>query len=187
MHNAARTGFIEAVCTIVLAGCVYPASSVEMAARPAAIHRVDAGQAGYRRFVVGTIDGGSSTRPLGRSNVAGGDLGDALRQSMDAAGLLADSATPNKLRVNATMSDEVTSAWYSLFRLTVKSVVHYTVMPVAGGAPLFSEDVAGEGTKTTADAFLGTKRLRLAKEAAMRSNIELFVRHLADSSAARLR
>jgi len=57
----------------------------------------------------------------------------------------------------------------------VNSLVRYRAITSSTGVVFYTTDIRTTATKTQSDPFVGTVRRRLADEAAMRSDIELFL------------
>ncbi len=129
-------------------------------------------------LTVDQVKGGSETNPLWMSNVSDSQFQAGLEQSLKNAGLLAESSSKAGFVVAANLEDLKRPMAGIDMNVTVS--VRYTVTPTAGGAPIFDEVVTTTGTGTFSDAFVGVERLRIANEAAVRTNIGEFLRRLKD-------
>lgn len=128
------------------------------------------------KTVVGNVQGGSNTNAMWMSNVSDTEFEGGLTSSLRSAGLLAEKQSNARYRLVASLQD-LKRPLVGL-DMTVTMTVRYTVLPIAGGAPIFDEVVSAAGTATMADAFVGSKRLQLANENAARANITEMLRRV---------
>ena len=122
-------------------------------------------------FVVGAVNGGKETNPLWTSEVSNTDFAEALRQSLAAHAML--SAVEGKYRLDAEMLK--LKQPFAGFNMIVTSTVRYTVTDVAGGAIVLDETVETPYTAEVGDSFLAVKRLQLANEGSIKSNISKLI------------
>lgn len=141
--------------TIVTSGDVYTSSPLAKA------------------FAVQPASGGGKTNPLLSSNVDAPSFEAALRNSLAALGLLADTDAAAPLRVAATI--ETVDRPVAGLTLETTLTVRYVVTD-ARGAVRLDERVAAVGAATPGDHLLATERLRIANERAVQANIGEFVR-----------
>lgn len=165
--------FAAALC---LEGCAMPARSTAMAVAPSPGLAITAHDNNYRRLAVTNVEGGRSTAALGRSDVANEDLRPALEHSLRAAGYLADDSAAASIDLSASIVRLDRPSF--TFTTTVTSVLRYRTISRETGATLLDTTVEAKGSAGVSDAFLGTKRLRLAEEASIRANITCFLRVL---------
>lgn len=165
------------VSTLLLASCASGARSTQMIAPvTSAQEQVKSGQPGFQAVAVIPTQGGSATNPLWMSNVSGDQFDAALKGSLQAAGFLAPDGSPGQVRVSARLLE--LERPLAGFDLTVKSRVHYSVVEVATSKTLIDEPIAANGTAKMGEALIAVERLRLANEAAVRANIQVFIDRL---------
>jgi hypothetical protein len=157
-----------------LGACAAGARPEQMAV--ASVERFDAASPLSEALTVEQIQGGSETNPMWMSNISNEQFRAGLEQSLRNAGLLAGSPASAQYRVVANMQD--LNRPMAGFDMRVTVSVRYSVVPVAGGAPIFDEVVSATGVGRMSDAFVGVERLRIANEAAVRENITEFIRRL---------
>lgn len=174
-----RNAFLAAAlvaASLSLGGCASGARSTQMIATGATSNPMLPGQAGYRSISVSPTQGGSSTNPLWMSNVAGDQFDAALKASLQGAGLLAADGSTPAYRVSARLLE--LDRPFAGLALTVRSRVHYRVTESASSKTLLDEPIAASGTAKFGDSLIAVERLRLANEAAVKANIEAFIKRL---------
>lgn len=122
-------------------------------------------------FTVGAVAGGKETNPLWTSEVSNTDFAEALRQSLAAHAML--SSVEGKYRLDAEMLK--LKQPFAGFNMTVTSTVRYTATEVASGVVVFDETVETPYTAEVGDSFLAVKRLQLANEGSIKSNISKLI------------
>ena len=116
---------------------------------------------------MGTVDGGKDTNPLWTSQVSNEDFAQALEQSLAAHAMLAtDNAT---YRLDAEMV-ELKQPFAGL-DLTVTSTVKYTLTNVDTNIVVYENTVEEAYAAKFGDALVAAKRLQLANEGSIKSNI----------------
>ena len=65
------------------------------------------------------------------------------------------------------------------FSFTVESDVYYRVTRSSDSADIFAESINASGTARASEAFVGTERLRIAKEYSIKENIGAFIERIA--------
>lgn len=161
---------------LTLAACASASMPSQMVAAPGAVAGAVAGDPGYKQLRVGNVQGGSETNPMWMSNVSSADFKTALESSLRALNYLADDGSQAKIEVSANIVG--LQRPLAGLDMSVTSKVRYSALPAAGGAPVFDETLAATGTAKFGEALLGVERLRKANEAAIRANIEVFVKRL---------
>lgn len=167
---------IIAVFGIVLAaaylqGCASGATVAGMTS----LQTVDASKKNMPGKVsVATVKGGKSTNPMWTSQVSSEEFEVALNESLKANGLLSSGQgayvlTPTLKKLQQPLFG---------FDLTVNAEVLYVLKESASGKELLNESIFSSYTATVSDAFVAVKRLRLANEGAIRSNIDLLMQRL---------
>ena len=154
-----------------LGACASAARPEAMTVLPSTITAAKAGDVGYQAVKIVNVSGGTATNPLLWSEVASGDFRQALESSLKVAGYLgATEAAP--LSLTAAML-ELKQPMAGL-DMSVTSRVRYTVTD-ASGRMVFDDTVAATGTARMGEALVGSERLRLANEYAIRENIKAFI------------
>jgi hypothetical protein len=123
---------------------------------------------------VGSVGGGAATNPMFSSQVGDEEFRQALSETLQAAGLSNRSASAqNTYTVEASLtglSDPIMG-----FSFTVESEVYYQVTRNSDSTTIFAESIKASGTAKVGEAFVGTERLRIAKEYSIRENISAFI------------
>ncbi len=129
-------------------------------------------------LTVESVGGGSETNPMFSSQVGDEEFRQALSKSLQAAGLSNPSASAqNTFTVDASLtglSDPIIG-----FSFTVESDVYYRVTRSSDSADIFAESINASGTARASEAFVGTERLRIAKEYSIKENIGAFIERIA--------
>lgn len=171
-----RLSKIVAACaaTLALAACASPSLPAKMTASAGIVSAATPGQARYRALSVEHVQGGEQTNPLLASQVSNADFQTALESSLRAIEYLADDGAAYRITVNIQDLQQPMAG----LDMSVTARVRYTVVPVAGGAPLIDEVISSTGTGTVSEALIGVERIRIANEYAVKANIEAFIRLL---------
>lgn len=169
MRNLALFGLV--VVTSILTGCASPALQENMVV-PATTLSTKSFDASLKKAIVVTdVVGAEKTVRL----LALNDFKTALSNSLDNAGLLIPSGK-EKYEVTALVSNVELDGWYITMKTTI--TVDYVVKE-ARGKEVFKKTVVSQGVATGSDAILATKRLQMAVERTVQSNIWLFIDALA--------
>lgn len=130
------------------------------------------------KISVATVEGGKSTNPLWTSQVGSKEFEEALKESLKTNGLLAPEQGAY------TLKPTLKNLHQPLFGLnmTVRADVLYILTENTSGKELLNETISSSYTATVGEAFAAIKRLRLANEGAIRTNIELLIQRLATLS-----
>ena len=122
--------------------------------------------------VVQQVSGGRETNPMWTSQVDSTSFRIALERSLEQAGLLSDGR----------MEDHWLSAelqWLEQPILgasfTVKASVRYQLISSATEEPVYERVIQTAYTARFGDALIGTQRMKLANEGAIRMNIEQLI------------
>lgn len=154
-----------------LGACASAARPDAMTVLPSTVAAAKAGDVGYQAVKIVNVSGGTDTNPLLWSEVASGDFRLALENSLKATGYLGATETA-PLSLTAAML-ELKQPMVGL-DMSVTSRVRYSVTD-ASGKLIFDDIIAATGTAKMSEAFVGTERLRLANEYAIRENIKAFI------------
>jgi hypothetical protein len=124
------------------------------------------------------VSGGKETSKMGASQISDEAFGQALRDSIDKAGLFS-KVSPEGARYRLTgFIGKVDQPMFG-FALTVKMEVSYTLKDTQSGTTVWTKDVNSEYTAKTSEAFAAVERLRLANEGAARENIRQAITEMA--------
>jgi hypothetical protein len=121
------------------------------------------------------VSGGEKTNPAWTSEISGEAFSGAVRDSLQAQGLLSDAGI-YKLSVKLI---EVEQPMFGL-DLEVTTHVQYTLTNSTDNSVVFDELIVAPHTATFGDSFAAVKRLRLANEGSGMKNIEQFLEKLAE-------
>lgn len=164
---------------VPLGGCASAASSERMTVAAAAVAAVKPPPTLHHRIAIGQVSGGHDTNPLWMSKVGNPEFSTALRDSLAAAGLLAEGPEPGAYVLSANLLRLKQPVFG--FDMKVTATVDYELRERASGLPVFATEVVTPYTADMGDAFLGVERLRLANEGAIRFNIQRLIEQLVEN------
>lgn len=168
IQRAAQMAALSAA--ILLVGCAAPARIEQMQVNNSMEVRTAAAKSELKDNVgIKDVTGGKDTNPLWVSNVSSSDFERALEASLKDAGLLSANRQGSKYTLTAHLM-KLDQPFIGL-SMTVTATVKYTLVDRASGKTVLERDVAVPYTAGVGDAFIGTERLKLANEGAIRSNI----------------
>jgi len=149
----------------VITGCAAPSQPGAMIAAPAGVHH-------SRESVSVQVSGGKETSSVRTSQISDKDFAQALRESIEKAGLFVQTAEAPRgtYRLEAYIG-ELTQPFIG-FDMTVTMEVTYTLTDTRSQQVVLKKPISATHTATTGDSVIGVKRLQLANEAAARKNIE---------------
>jgi hypothetical protein len=124
------------------------------------------------------VSGGKETSKMGASQISNDAFAQALRDSIDNAGLF-NKVSPEGARYRLTSFIGKVDQPMMGFSFTVKMEVSYTLKDTRSGNTVWTKDVNSEYTAKASAAFAGVERLRLANEGAARENIRQAVTDMA--------
>jgi hypothetical protein len=127
------------------------------------------------------VSGGKETSKAGASQISNDAFGQALRDSIDKAGLFNKVSTDSARYRLTSFIGKVDQPMFGL-SFTVKMEVSYTLKDTQSGNTVWTKDVNSEYTAKVGDAFAGVERLRLANEGAARENIRQAITDMAGLS-----
>jgi len=175
MHRAAQLAALSAA--VLLVGCASPARTDQMQVSSSLQVRTAASQSELKENIgIKDVTGGKDTNPMWVSNVSSADFERALEASLKDAGLLSGNRQGSKYTLTADMK-KLDQPLFGA-SMTVTATVKYTLVERATGKAVFERDVAVPFTAEWNAAFLGTERLKLANEGAIRSNITQLINDL---------
>ncbi|MEJ1963864.1 MAG: hypothetical protein WDO56_20835 [Gammaproteobacteria bacterium] len=149
---------------IVLSGCASPTKPDAMvAAPPASVHK-------SASDVSVSVAGGKETSKTGASQISDEAFVQALRESIEKAGLFS-KVSPGAARYRLTAFIGKVDQPSFGFSMTVKMEVSYTLTDTQSNKAVWTHNVASTHTTPAGEAFAGVTRLRLATEGAAKDNI----------------
>lgn len=126
-------------------------------------------------FADADVTGGKATSPLWTSQVSTIGFKDALEVSLKNVGLFA-SYQQADYRLTAHL--EALKQPVLGVSMTVTARVNYTLHEAASGKTVYAKSIELPYTAAFGDALLGSERLRLANEGAIRVNVEALLNDL---------
>jgi len=173
MSSLIKTGLLVSLIALLTA-CASPArisgmtAAYEPSLNPSQTHLQDS-------IRISQVTGGKDTNPLWTSQVDAVSFRQALEQSLRQSGLLGDSALANHY-----LSAQLMELDQPLFgtALTVRARVRYQLIDASTNETVYQRLIDQPYTAKFSDAFVGTERLKLANEGAIRTNIEALIQDL---------
>lgn len=174
MKNA-RAVLLPIAIALLLTGCAAPARIDQMTSTASPAQRVL--QTPLRANVaVRDVTGGKETNPMWVSNVGSSEFEQALEASLRDAGLLAPGKQAGKYMLVAHL--ENLDQPFGGFNMTVTATVSYSLAERATGKEVLNRRVSLPYTASLSSAFVGTERLRIANEGAVKVNIAKLIDEL---------
>lgn len=166
-------GIVIAV-SATLVGCATPARVEQMVTSGTPNQRIAA--TGLRsNIAVHDVSGGSDTNPLWKSNVSSDAFEQALEGSLKAVGLWAPKqAGRYKLVAHLENLDQP----FGGISMTVTASVRYSLVERSTGREVFARTLSTPYTAAFNAAFLGSERLKIANEGAIKTNITELINEL---------
>jgi uncharacterized lipoprotein YbaY len=161
--------------TAVLGGCATPANVSGMSAVATPQQRI-ANTPLRSNVAVRDVSGGKDTNPMWTSQVGNSEFEQALEASLRDAGLLAPGKQAGKYTLTAQM--EKVDQPFAGASMTVTATVNYVLVERATGKTVLERRIALPYTAAWNAAFVGSERLRLASEGAMKTNIAKIIEDL---------
>lgn len=157
-----------------LAGCAAPARIEQMQVDPPMATRSAVESSPLRgNLGIKDVSGGKETNPLWISNVGSAEFERALEGSLRSAGLLSANRQGSKFALTAHLMKLDQPMFGASF--TVTATVQYVVVERATGKEVLNRTLTTPYTAAFSDAFIGSERLKLANEGAIRSNISALI------------
>jgi hypothetical protein len=160
---------------LIVSGCAAPARIGQMTANTTPQQRI-AQTALHTNIAVRDVTGGKETNPMWVSNVGNSEFEQALEASLRDAGLLANGKQGGQYTLIAHL-DSVDQP-FGGFDMTVTATVSYSLVERATGKEMYNRRISMPFTASLSSAFVGSERLRLANEGAVRVNITKLVEEL---------
>lgn len=161
---------------ILLAGCATASQPGAMLAPVTNATMIDNTSKLHQTVSMGDVNGGKKTNPLWTSEVSSEDFAEALKQSLAAHAMLATDTGNYRLDAELKKLKQPIMG----VNMSVTSVVDYTLTNVDTGAVVLSTTVEEKYTAKLGDAFVGVKRLQLANEGSIKSNISNIIKQMID-------
>lgn len=163
-----KLGVMMLPVALLLTGCAAPARMDQMTARSTLALRVMPTPL-RGNVALWDVTGGEQTNPLWRSKVGAWDFSQAVAASLRETGLLAAQRHTGAYRLIAHL-EELDQPLVG-FNATVVATVWYSLHEQATGKEIYQRHVKVPFTATMQDAFVGSERVRLASEGAIRASI----------------
>lgn len=168
--------FIAVAIAMLASACASPARVQNMTVAPnISIAAVESSPFKNNLRIV-KVYGGDETNPLWTSQVSGPAYEGALRNSLEANGLVSKSNPEPRFEVLATLS-KLDQPFIGL-DMTVTSKVGYEIIETKTRESWFDKEILASYTATFSDAAFGIERLKLANEGSIRENIRVFILEL---------
>lgn len=159
----------------LLSGCAAPARIDQMSVMATPEQRV-AKTPMRNNVAVHDVTGGQETNPMWKSNVGNSEFEQALEGSLRDAGLLSAGKQAGKYMLTAHMV-KVDQPMFGA-SMTVSVSVNYSLVERATGKEVLNRTVDLPYTAAWNSSFVGTERLRLANEGAIKVNIGKIIEEL---------
>lgn len=168
---------ILTVAILALSGCASASKPGAMvpALTEATIIKSDSRLA--NAVTVGTVEGGKKTNPLWTSEVSSEDFAEALRQSFSAHAMLASDSGTYRLDANLENLKQPAIG----IDMKVTATIAYTLTEVATGDIVYEDTIETPYTAQFSDSFVAVKRLQLANEGSIKTNIAEMIEQVINS------
>jgi hypothetical protein len=166
----------------LLGGCAAPARLEQMRIdAPLAVRAAAQSSPLKSNVAIKDVTGGQETNPMWKSNVSSSEFDRALEASLRDAGLLSlnRQAGTHALTAHLQKLDQP----FAGISMTVTATVQYALVERSSGKEVWSRTVATPFTAEWNSAFVGTERLRLANEGAVRENLKQLIDQLSQLPA----
>jgi len=165
------------LCTgfaLLVVGCATPARVDQMqVASPMAARTAMANSPMRETIAIRDVTGGKDTNPMWVSNVSSSDFERALEASLKDAGLLSPNRQGSKFVLIASLA-KLDQPMFGA-SMTVTASVRYSLLERATNLEVFGRSLVTPYTAAWNDAFIGSERLKLANEGAVRTNIQQLI------------
>ncbi len=159
---------------LALVGCAAPARVDQMQTSSSMATRTAAANSPLKDAItVKDVTGGKETNPMWVSNVSSSDFARALEASLKDAGLFSGNNQASKYMLVAHLQ-KLDQPLFGA-SLTVTATVQYSLVERSTNKEVFARTVSLPYTAAWNDAFLGSERLKLANEGAIRVNIQQLI------------
>lgn len=155
---------------LVLSGCAAPARIDQMATYSSPI---GANPKFKNGIGIADVTGGKETNPMWTSQVSSTDFRRALEISLENSGMFSRVLAGSKYRLTADMV-KLDQPMIGI-DMTVSSTVRYSLIDMVSNKEVYGRVIQIGYTAKFSDSFLGTERLRLANEGAVKVNIQALI------------
>jgi hypothetical protein len=162
--------------TVTIVGCATQAATAKMVVQPADV--VSRPSAFTKRLAVKNVSGGSETNPLWTSQVDTASFREALQLSLDSASLLSQPPQSATHVLNASLV-ALEQPLFG-FDMTVTCKARYNIVELSSGQKMFEKEIVTPYTAKAGDSFIGSERLKLANEGAVRMNFKQLLQELSE-------
>lgn len=163
---------------LLVVGCAAPARVDQMqVSAPMATRTAMANSPMRESVAIRDVTGGKDTNPMWVSNVSSSDFERALEASLKDAGLWSTNRQNSKYVLIAHLG-KLDQPLFGA-SMTVTASVRYSLLDRSTNLEVFDRTLVTPYTAAWNDAFMGTERLKLANEGAVRSNIQQLIEALA--------
>lgn len=171
LNTPIKSLLLVAMC-LSLNACASGARSTNMVAAPDESFTIDSSNKYYKAISVQSVSGGKETNPMLMSKVDNTAFQEALELSLAQYGMLSDQK-PGAYTLDANLLALEQPVFG--FTFNVDSVAQYNLKQTSNGAVIMDDTIKATGTAKVGDAFIGSERLRIANENAMKENIKAFI------------
>ena len=161
-----------ALATVAMVGCAAPASRDSMSISSAERSFYSTDKPLSKAVSVGHVSGGEDTNPAWTSEIGNEEFAAALRDSLETSKILNNPAL-SKYVLDAILI-EVDQPMIG-FTMSVLTEVQYTLRDKISNEIVIQKTFNATGTATTGDAFIGSKRLKIATERSAQENIKRII------------
>jgi hypothetical protein len=155
-------------------GCASGARSGAMIAPVTAESLISESSPAHAAIAIAGVTGGQETNPMWMSKVSNENFRDALEQSLRLHAMLATGHPRYMLTAELqSLSQPIIG-----IDMTVTSKVHYRLVSAADQSVALDQVIETPYTAQFGEAFLGSERLRLANEGAIRVNIDALIKSI---------
>ena len=157
----------------ILTGCATPAAVEQMAV---VLPITQTNPALKNNVGVAEVTGGRETNAMWTSQVSSDAFKRALEQSLESAGMFSKIVAGSKYQLTADLTrlDQPMMG----FDMTVTSTVRYSLIETQTRKEVYTRVIQIGYTASMSDAFIGSQRLKLANEGAVKANIQSFINDL---------
>lgn len=131
----------------------------------------------FESVSLGEVGGGKETNPLWTSQVSSENFAEALEQTFAAHAMLSSDEGDYRLDAELVKLKQP----FAGTSMSVTSDVKYTLTNIDTGAVVFDEVISEKYTAAFSDSFVAVKRLQLANEGSIKSNLSTLMEKLISS------
>ena len=151
----------------ILMSCATASLPATMAAEVSPNTLITAESKLSQAVTVGSVEGGKKTNPLWTSQVSSENFAEALRQSLATHAMLASDSGDYVLTAELQKLKQPLAG----IDMSVTSSVNYKLTKISTGQVVMNETIEERYTAKFGDSLVAVKRLQLANEGSIKSNI----------------